>query len=241
MLNVGAALLVFNAQAALALSLEILPASPRYQESVVARLVRPPLDFGVIYGATVTMQGNTIAIVYYQYPELSTAGHDVTLGQLPAGTYDVTLRRNGSDAIESTARFTVAPSAVPSRFRGALVPSVNFSGQWWAPAESGWGLAITQGPTNVLFAEWFVHDPAGVPVWYTLHPGEWTRAETFMAYTGPIYQTLAPYWAGPYSSPMTSVLVGEGTLTFRNANSGILDFVINGVRVVKEFERLPIE
>ncbi len=230
---------------AAALNLEVFPASPRYQETVTARIVRPPLDFGVIYGATTTMQGNTIVVTYYQYRELSTESRDVTLGQFPAGNYVVQLRRAGSEAVEATAEFTVAPSEVPDRvvWGGKQVPSVNFSGQWWNPAESGWGLAITQGPTNLVFAEWFVYDETGQAVWYTLSPGAWTMAETMMTYSGPLYRTRGAWWnssATPWPETVYE-LVGTGELTFRDSSTGILSFVVNGVRTVKTITRLLIE
>src|SRR6478752_135844 len=76
---------------AVALSLEIIPAAPRYQERVTARIVRPALSFGSIYGATTVMNNNIITVTYFEQPELATSSHDVSLGQLPAGTYTVEL------------------------------------------------------------------------------------------------------------------------------------------------------
>jgi YVTN family beta-propeller protein len=45
-----------------------------------------------------------------------------------------------------------------------LVPGV-LSGLWWNPAESGWGIHLTQR-RNKVFAAWFTYDPIGVPRWY---------------------------------------------------------------------------
>lgn len=45
-----------------------------------------------------------------------------------------------------------------------LLPGI-LSGLWWNPAESGWGIHLTQR-RNTIFAAWFTYDPIGVPRWY---------------------------------------------------------------------------
>jgi len=238
-LKFGALLALVNVPSAFAaMNLEIVPPAPRYQERVIARLTRPPLVFGYIQGATVTMQNNTISVVYYDFPEIDNASHDVSLGRLPAGTYTVEVRRDGYSAIEAVAQFTVAPAPSP---RSGSVPSADFTGQWWDPAEPGWGLAVEQGPTREVFAEWFTHDAQGNPVWYTLAPGGWTNAGAFMTYAGPIYRTTGPYWAAAYVGPPVTQPIGSGEVSFRDANNGTLNFVVDGVRTIKPITRLNIE
>ena len=224
-----------------ALQLQIMPAAPRYQEPVYARLVRPPLDFGVLYGATTSMAANRITIVYYEYPELSNSSRDVLLGQLPAGEYKVDLVDARFGTVEATAQFTVADSPIPTRGADAVPSSARFTGHWWNAFEPGWGLSIEQGPTNLLFMTWFVHDVTGNPTWYTIEPGTWNSAETFMTFEGPIYRTTGGYFAAPVAAPAQGIQVGTGTVSFRDAQTGTLNFVIDGVRTIKSITRLPIE
>jgi hypothetical protein len=219
--------------------LEIIPASPRYQERVTARIVRPALSFGSIYGATTAMSNNVITVTYFEQPELDTSSHDVSLGQLPAGTYTVELRRHNLEGVEATMQFTVAAAVTPNP--ATATPSVNFTGQWWHSAEPGWGLAIEQGPTNLVFAEWFAHDATGAPVWYTLAPGGWTNAGSTMTFSGPIFRTTGSYWQTPFADPPVNTVVGSGELNFRDSGHGTMNFVIDGVRTIKPIERLPIE
>jgi hypothetical protein len=227
--------------AAQATTLQLVPPAPRYQEMVVARIILDPLDFAVIYGATTEMSSNIITINYYRFPELSNASHDVMLGQLPAGEFSIQLRNAISGTIEATATFTVGPAAIPNRAQGSVFPSANFSGQWWSPAEPGWGLAITQGPTNVVWAEWYVYDALGRATWYTLEPGEWTLAETTSLYSGIVAKYAGSEVGTAYVGPPTRTVVGTGELSFRDAFNGTLNFVVDGVRVIKPISRLPIE
>ena len=225
--------------------LEIIPPAPRYQETVVARIVFPEGVSPVIYGGTARMAGNTITVTYYSYPDISKDYYDVTLGQLPAGDYLVRLEDGNSGSILASASFTVASSAIPVHYPGSGapgVPPVNFSGQWWSVAEPGWGLAITQGPTNVVWAEWFTYDATGAPTWYTLEPGAWTRTVAkFVTYSGVVARYKGSYWAGAYGAQRDRTVEGTGKLTFTDAFNGTLDFTANGVRIIKPITRLPIE
>jgi len=223
-----------------ATTLQVIPAAPRYQEAVVARIGLEPMTFGFIYGATTEMSGNVITVTYHRFPEIAKEPHDVTLGQLPAGHYSVLLRNATSGEVEASASFTVAPSEPPGLGTATAVPSVNFTGQWWNPAEPGWGLAITQGPTNVVWAEWYVYDPTGNPTWYTLEPGYWITAASTFVYSGTVSRYTGAPWSGSYARPSRTV-VGTGELSFNDAFNGTLNFVVDGVRTIKPIARLPIE
>ena len=56
-------------------------------------------------------------------------------------------------------RFIGGPTTFAPLLPGPL------SGLWWNPAESGWGIHLTQR-RNTIFAAWFTYDPIGVPRWY---------------------------------------------------------------------------
>ncbi|MCG6965652.1 MAG: hypothetical protein LJE59_04025 [Chromatiaceae bacterium] len=170
-------------------TVEIIPTNPRYLEPVYARIDSPISE--CLYGAQATMTDNVIDISYRMLPELCMYTYDVELGRLPAGDYKVTVRRDSSDCVAATAEFTVAPALQSEAYPGT-VPAVNCSDLWWNPSDSGRGISIIQGPTNVLVAVWFIYDQTGRPVWYTLGPGQWNRTDYYSAYSGPIYRTTVP-------------------------------------------------
>jgi hypothetical protein len=226
-----------------ALNVQILPAAPRYMEPVYARIFPDVFSGGQrAYGAKVSMAGNVISIelflpppdIDFEYPD-----YDIELGRLPSGTYTVQVRG-------SSAQFTVADAPTPPNPRFSqlpVVPAVNYSDIWWNPAESGWGLTIVQGPTNVLFAVWFVYDASGKPTWYTLETGQATSAGLVTTtFTGPIYKTNGPYFGGPFDPAQVGITrVGTGTLSFRHSDSGTFGSTIDGVTNSKAIVRQPIE
>ena len=217
-------------------TLEIIPAAPRYLEPVYVR-IQSHQFYDYPYGAKVSMAGNKITVVYYSYPELGSYPFDVELGRFPAGTYSVEVTGLAS----ASTQFSVA-DAPGTSFYPRNIPAVNYSDIWWTPSESGWGLSIVQGPTNLLFAAWFVYDASGKPTWYTLQPGEWTYVGRGSAYTGPVYKTTGPYFGGPFNPAQVGITqVGTGTLSFRDSGSGTFGYTIDGVTGTKAIVRMAIE
>lgn len=217
--------------------LEIIPANPRYQEPVFARIRSAPSDFGRPYAVMVTSSGDAINVTWQVQPEIGPYTMDVELGRFPAGTYKVNISHGNA---ASSAEFTVGSAPIqqdPSR--PPAVPTANYSDVWWTPSESGTGLMIAQGPTNVLFAFWCVYDANGTPTWYTIQPGEW-QTPTF--FVGPIYRTTGPYFGGAYDpSKVQLTLVGTAALAFSDYRSATFSFGIDGIRGVKNLTRFAIE
>jgi len=60
------------------------------------------------------------------------------------------------------------------------------AGLWWNPANSGWGISITQHAGGQMFVVWFTYDAAGSPTWFVMPGGTWTTSDT---YDGRIYRT----------------------------------------------------
>jgi hypothetical protein len=223
---------------------QILPAAPRYMEPVYARIFPDVFSGGQrAYGAKVSMAGNVISVLLFlPPPDIGVYdNYDVELGRLPSGTYTVQLVGSSSPS----AQFTVAEAATPPNPQFSqlpAVPAVNYSDIWWNPSESGWGLTIVQGPTNVLFAVWFVYDASGEPTWYTLEPGQATSAGLVTTFTGPIYKTNGPYFGGPFDpAQVGTTQAGTGTLQFRHSDSGTFSYTVEGVTGSKAIVRQPIE
>jgi hypothetical protein len=163
---------------------------------------------------------------------------DVMLGRLPAGSYTVVTRtRFGTTA---TTEFTVgAGSAAIGPGGQDVMPAVNYTDLWWNPSESGWGINIVQGPTNLIFATWFVYDREGRPTWYTLQPGRW---EGGRIYRGPIYKTSGPWLGGAFNpSSVTETVVGTGQLYFSSFDSAYFSYAVEGITGAKTITRLPIQ
>jgi hypothetical protein len=117
----------------------------------------------------------------------------------------------------------------------AIAP--NYEGLWWAaPAgsESGWGINFAhQGDT--IFASWFTYDLTGRGLWLVM-----TAPKTAPnAYSGTLYKTTGPAFnAVPFNpAQVTAIAVGNGTLTFSDANDATFSYTVNGVAQVKNITR----
>jgi len=222
-------------------SLQIIPASPRYQEPVYVRITPPPFAPGNIWASSVSMSGTTISVAYREYPDIGgNIAHDVELGRFPAGSYSVRVQSELGTAPVTT-QFVVSPSERSEHYPGT-VPAVNYTGMWYQPTESGWGISINQGATNELFAVWFTYDSASKPVWYAMEPGGWISASTFSVYSGPIYRYAGPYFGGPFDpSRVVGEQAGTGSLSFRDSSNGRFTYMVDGVSGTKLITRLPVE
>jgi hypothetical protein len=211
----------------------IVPAEPRYLEPVYLRLPLGP--YTSVQGAQVSMEGSTIVVTIQSIHCSDLCGDlipaDIELGRFPVGTYTVLFKSPDSTV---TNRFTVAGPTDP-------LILVDYSGMWWLPSESGWGISIWQGPTNLLFAVWFVYDPAEKPVWYTLQ-AQGTSQGPDTVYSGTIYKTNGPYFGGPFDPSQVGIVPsGSGSLYFGNSNSGFFQYVVDGVQGRKDITRQIIE
>ena len=113
----------------------------------------------------------------------------------------------------------------------------NYEGLWWnAPAgsESGWGLNLAhQG--DVIFATWFTYDVSGKAWWLSM-----TAARSAPnVFSGTLYQTHGPpFNAVPFSpSAVVANPVGNGTLTFSDANNASFAYTVNGTSQTKSITR----
>lgn len=232
-------LLLSSTFPASAINLTILPANPKGQDIIHLQASVGNLDPSKV---RVSMVANKI-FVYYE-SEIALGGQpslplDVTMGRFPAGTYQVELQTGGT--VEGTAQFTVSDENIN---RPTPFPLLDYTGLWWNPAESGWGLNVAQ-MNDKLFAAWYVYDPAGRATWYTLQPGSWAiesgmpeSSALVFTYSGPVYKTTGPYWANPFSPSSVSITqVGTGKLTFTSYNQARFDYTIEGITGVKNIVR----
>ena len=117
----------------------------------------------------------------------------------------------------------------------ASVP--NYQGMWYAaPAESeaGWGINFAhQG--DAIFATWFTHDADG-RAWNlsmsAFQTGPNTFAGTLVVVTGPPFGTVPFDLTQVHETP-----VGNGTLTFTDANNGTFTYTVNGTTQTKSITK----
>ena len=168
---------------------------------------------------------------------------DVRLGALPAGDYrvEVFASRDTDGPPAETLAFSVHEPVEIAVFPPPPRPLTDYSGLWWNPDESGWGLSLHQSPTHGVFGAWFVYNSGGQPEWYTLQGGQWTDATTWR---GTIYRTTGPFFAGPDFDPRLVLVqaAGSATLDFRH-NAGAEDqarftYTVNGVTTTKTITRM---
>ncbi len=225
---------LFLADTATAATLEIVPASPKGQETIRLRVT-------TIAGSlpqSVTMSMNRIAVTLVEpfFGDSSLVGSvDVVIGQLPAGTYDVEAltRRlaNTPTSLVGTTQFIVSNELIG---RAAIAPIFNWTDLWWNPNESGWGMNVTI-KNDQFFAAWFVYDAAGKPAWYTLQGGKWVNIR---CYQGPIMKTSGSAWGGILGlSNVNVTTVGSGIVCFSGYDNAEFQYTVEGMFNTKQIVR----
>ncbi len=94
---------------------------------------------------------------------------------------------NGVTQTKSITREVFGP--LPTCVFGAqdnLAAATNYQDLWWNPAESGWGINLTQ-QGSTIFAVWFTYDQSGNPLWLSV-----TATPQGGAYAGTLYQASGP-------------------------------------------------
>ncbi len=112
--------------------------------------------------------------------------------------------------------------------------SSPYSGLWWNPSESGWGMSVSQHGA-IIFAAMYTYDQLGQPTWYVMSNCRVTAkscSDTLYKVSGGTAPTAPWNGAGKVVSA-----AGSGTLSFADNNSGSFNFSINGVSGAKSIVR----
>ena len=168
---------------------------------------------------------------------------DIKLGSLPAGRYTVSVHHDPRDFAPpyERAEFEVTERPQIAIFPPPARPLTDYSGIWYNPAESGWGLSIHQSPSHTVFAMLFVYGTNSQPQWYTIQMGRWTSST---AWTGSVFRTTGPGIAAPIFDPNAVSYAGSGTATLDftqvPGREGLarLDYTIDGITATKAIQRL---
>jgi YVTN family beta-propeller protein len=152
------------------------------------------------------------------------------------GTFSYSV--NGVSGSKAITRQLYANPVPTCSAGGASSAAPNYQALWWAsPAgsESGWGLNVThQG--DILFVTWFTYAPDGKGMW--LVGSNFSRTGNG-SYAGALYRTVGPAFnASPWNPAMVALTpVGNGTLSFANADNGTFAYSVYGVSQSKAITR----
>ena len=192
---------------------------------------------------TVTL-GNNLTHPVPLCPPGQGGGDEIELGRFPAGTYTLNVLEpqmsgNPANSLVANFAFTVTDARAA---KAAPWVRLDFSGHWWDPADSGWGLFIWQdarSPTDSILAAWFTYAPDGKSMWYVFQPQWQTHAATT---TAALLITARP--PGPTSPPpgnTATLSVGTASLDFTGtgvAGKGKLTYKFgDGPTLVREIRR----
>ncbi len=107
----------------------------------------------------------------------------------------------------------------------------NYTDIWWGgAAESGWGLSITQHATGTtpgnIFAAWYTYDQAGNQLFIVMSGCDLIPFNGSVC-SGRLYRTTGTAFNDPNFGGATTTYIGNGTLTFTDADNAIFDYTIN--------------
>ena len=208
----------FALAATSALASRIDPPQPTSFERVNLRMT---VDSCVFNPATVRVRavGNVLQVM--QQPNACLVPGpaqdvDVRLGSLAAGVYQVEVFASLDPSTGPVERigFEVREPVEVAVFPPPPRPLADYTGLWWNPQQSGWGLSLHQSPLHAVFGAFFVYNANGQPEWYTLQAGQWVDSVTWR---GTIYRTTGPSFAGRDYDPRLVLVqaAGSATLDFR--------------------------
>jgi hypothetical protein len=167
---------------------------------------------------------------------LSAPWNGSRLAVTPAGTLNLVF----SDTHTGTMTYTINGASGSRQITrnlfasGTTLPVTDYSGLWWNPNESGWGVALTR-QADMGFATIYTYDASGQPVWYVASSCPMVGSGC----SGSLYAVTGgtPLTTAWNASNLAVSPVGTLNLAFTNANSGTMSFTVNGVGGSKAIER----
>jgi hypothetical protein len=228
---------------------ELLPNNPTSADNIKLSLANRTCGSFLPYSGNpyrVTMSQNNIVVALGEHlsgllplcpPNLR---EEIDLGRLPPGAYTVSVIEAPSGMrpgpLISNAPFTVTDARAT---KTAPYVRLDYSGHWWDPNDSGWGLFIWHDARDNVLAAWFTYGADGKAIWYVFQP---TWATSSATVTTPLRQTSRlPGPTSPPPGPTTYVSVGTASLDFTNfgtADEGKLSYTFTGgAQTVRNIQR----
>jgi len=144
----------------------------------------------------------------------------------------------GSPNSADNARTLRKTRFIAAKYMATAVPETvsDATGMWWVPAESGWGMTLTQR-RDIVFAAWYTYDRAGEPKWYVASDCRMSGSTC----TGKLYATSyggAFNVAGAFDPARVGALeAGSVTIDFSSDSRATLTYDLAGARASKSIER----
>jgi hypothetical protein len=229
------------------LAASLVPAQPTSFDTVVLRISTDACNFGADT-VRVTMSANVIRVTRGGEncsPPGPPIMADVQLGALPAGDYRVETHSvyDPAGPASETIAFQVRDPVEVAVFPPPPRPVTDYTGLWFNPAESGWGLSLHQGATHNMFGLFFVYDANGQPEWYSLQGGRWNSSTSWSA---TIFRTTGPtFLTGAFDPTQVHyVNAGQAQIEFRQSpgEEGMARFTytVNGVSAARTIRRMAL-
>jgi hypothetical protein len=119
----------------------------------------------------------------------------------------------------------------------------DVSDVWWNPAESGWGLELTQHG-DTAYATLYVYDASRRPTWYAsaLAFQGLTPQTREVNFAGDLYESAGPSFATvPFTpSSVTRRRVGAMQLRSPDLVRATITYTVDGITIQKDVERLTL-
>jgi hypothetical protein len=133
---------------------------------------------------------------------------------------DNTGQSEAAGNVDYYSRFDQVYPSLQQWLGTAAGPTRDYTGAWFVPAESGWGLTVFNFPGQ-MFALFFVYDSQGRPAWYRFQ-GPWTGSDVV---TAPLARATGPVWSSSFNpSSVSYTNIGTATMTFTSATAATLTF-----------------
>ena len=157
-------------------------------------------------------------------PAVSVGSGTLTFADADNGTFNFTI--NNVSGSKTITRQVFATGATP--------PTVDYTDLWWNPNESGWGVTLTQ-QYGTIFVALYSYDSNGNPVWYVAS----NCPVIGSGCTGDLYQVTngSPLTGVWNASNKVTNKVGTITFSFSDANTGTMNYSINGVTASRQISR----
>jgi hypothetical protein len=167
---------------------------------------------------------------------LTTSWNGSNLAVTPAGTLNLEFSDNNTGTMTYTINGVDWSKHITRNIfaKGSTLPATDYSGLWWNPDESGWGIALTR-QADMSFATIYTYDANGNPVWYIASSCPIVGSGC----SGSLYSVSGgTQLATPWNASALSVTsVGTLNLSFTDLNSGAMSFTVKGVSSSRAIQR----
>lgn len=146
----------------------------------------------------------------------------------PVGTVSLVFTDTNTGNMSYTVNGVSGSKAIARQVfaSGTTAPATDYSGIWWNPGESGWGMAVAR-QNNMNFATLYTYDASGKPTWYVASScpmvGNGCSGALYSVTGG---SPLTSAWSG---GNLTVTDVGTLNLAFTDVNNGSMNFTLKGV------------